>query len=339
MTALEQYARLECPGLWRPEPGAQRRDVVVSFGEASLVISDGTGRPLSHWSLAAVVRANPGATPALYTPSAEASEVLEIADDTMVEAIERVRLAILRARPQRGRLRLVVSLALVLGLGAAGLAWLPEALVRHAMSVLPTPARAEIGARLFDAIGRVSGPPCQSPRGDRALDRLAERLLPGMAPGSLAVLPAAISGVVALPGGTLLVDRRLVEDHDGPDVLAGHVLAADLRRRQHDPLARLLSGAGTVAVLRLLTTGHLPQEALDTYAERLIGHAPAVPQTDALLARFAAAEVAVAPYAYALDVTGESVLDLIEGDPLRGQPSPPLLPDGDWVALQAICGT
>ena len=58
MTALKEYQRLEASGLWRPEPDAQRRDVVVSLGDASLTMSEFSGRPLAHWSLAAVRRAN-----------------------------------------------------------------------------------------------------------------------------------------------------------------------------------------------------------------------------------------------------------------------------------------
>ena len=40
MTALSKYDRLEASGLWRPTPQDQRREVVVSIGDATLVISD-----------------------------------------------------------------------------------------------------------------------------------------------------------------------------------------------------------------------------------------------------------------------------------------------------------
>ena len=43
MTALKQYQRLESVGVWRPDPEAQRRNVTVSFGDASLAISDNAG--------------------------------------------------------------------------------------------------------------------------------------------------------------------------------------------------------------------------------------------------------------------------------------------------------
>jgi hypothetical protein len=339
LTALSQYARLECPGVWRAEPEAQRQEVVVAFGDASLVICDRAGRALSHWSLAAVARINPGGAPALYTPSAEATEVLEVADDTMVAAIETVRRAVARARPRGGRLRGAIFAALLAGLAALGVYWLPGALVRHTVSVLPEPTRAEIGAGLRQAIGRVSAPPCSRPRAERALDRLRARLAPD-GPGSagLVVLPDAVTGALALPGGELLVGRALVEDHETPEVLAGHVLAARVRAAAEPPLAPLLRHAGPVATLRLLTTGHLPAEVLPAYAETLLVERPAEPAAEPLLAAFAAAEVSSQPYAYARDVTGETMLPLIEADPMRGRQPEPLLPDGDWVALQGICG-
>ena len=51
------------------------------------------------------------------------------------------------------------------------------------------------------------------------------------------------------------------------------------------------------------------------------------------------AEVSSAPYAYALDLTGETTLPLIEADPYAGSATGrQVLRDGDWVRLQGICG-
>jgi hypothetical protein len=47
--------------------------------------------------------------------------------------------------------------------------------------------------------------------------------------------------------------------------------------------------------------------------------------------------VASTPYARAVDPSGESVLRLIEADPFAQEAAPPLLKDGDWISLQAIC--
>ena len=43
-------------------------------------------------------------------------------------------------------------------------------------------------------------------------------------------------------------------------------------------------------------------------------------------------------YAYARDVSGESVLSLIEADPMAGREPVLLLSDADWLRLQTICG-
>ena len=150
MTALAQYQRLEAPGLWRENAQAQRREVIVAVGDATLTISDMNDRPLAHWSLAALARANPGKRPAIYHPDGDPSEQLELAVDAteMVEAIEKLRSAIARRRPHPGRLRLVF-LALSLGtVLAGGVFWLPGALRQHAVSVVPEAKRAELGAAL-----------------------------------------------------------------------------------------------------------------------------------------------------------------------------------------------
>src|SRR5690606_10694329 len=89
MTALTKYQKLECTGLWRDAPDAQRREVVVNFGEASLTMSDPRSElALSHWSLPAVERMNPGEMPALYAPGPEADETLELDDPDMIAALE-----------------------------------------------------------------------------------------------------------------------------------------------------------------------------------------------------------------------------------------------------------
>jgi len=337
MTALKRFQKLESPGLWREGPDAQRRDVVLSFGEASLVISDMHDRVLTHWSLAAIDRANPGKIPAVYTPGSDSAETLEIDEPLMVEAIEAVRDAIARAEPRPGRLRLLLLGAIFAGIAGVLLLWLPGALIRHTVSVVPDEVRAEIGQHLLTRVTHMAGAPCARPGGVRALDRLTARLSPERAL-KVRVLPGDMPASAHLPGGIVLLNRALVEDYEDGTALAGFILAEQVRAAETDPLAALLSEAGLLATFRLLTSGHLSDEVLDAHARRLLTEPPA-PVTDAaLLARFAAAEVPSTPYAYARDISGESVLGLIEADPMRGKPAPPLLSDGEWLRLQGICG-
>jgi hypothetical protein len=336
MTALKQYERLEAAALWRAGPDAQRRDVIVSLGEATLTITDMNDRPLGHWSLAALERVNPGEVPAIFHPAGDDAETLEIdgGETAMLEAISKLRSALERGRPRPGRLR-AASILTSLGLiaGVLGL-WLPGALQRHTVNVVPDVQRKAIGQALLGRIERVAGQACNSPGAAPVLARLAGR----SGAGKIVVLPSGVASSLSLPGGIVILNRALIEDHEDPAVAAGAVLAERARADALDPLADLLSHGGLMASFRLLTTGSLTRDTLDRYAETALSQPrPNVPQ-DKLLEAFGEAAIPSKPYAYALDVTGETVLGLIEADPMSGRELEPVLPDRDWVRLQSICG-
>lgn len=336
MTALTRYQRLEATGLWRATPEHQRREVVVSVGDATLTISDINDKALAHWSLAAIERQNPGDFPAVFSPDGDPGETLELEETEamMIDAIERLRKAIERARPHPGRLRHVGVLS-VLGLFLAVLVfWLPGTLQRHTVKVVPAIKRQEIGEAVLGRIERVAGRACTTPEAAPVLARLAART----GARRLVVLRSGVANSLLLPGGIILLNRTLIEDHEDPAVVAGYILAERARAATRDPLAELLAQSGTMAAFRLLTTGELTPEQLDRYTESMLANARAAPPDDALLAVFAQQAVPSTPYAYARDITGESVLGLIEADPMAGRKLEPALPDRDWVLLQTICG-
>lgn len=338
MTALNEYQRLETTALWRPDSEAQRRDVYVSLGDATLVIHDGKDMALSHWSLPAITRLNPGGYPARYAPGENAPEEVEIADTTMIEAIERVRTAVERRRPRPGRLRSGIALVLVLAVAAVAIFWMPGALVRQTASIVPDATRAQIGAGMLAELRQIVGPACATPQGQRALTTLSRRLLPEDTP-TLIVVPSTIRSTRHLPDGTVIVGRPLVENYDSPEVVAGYILVEAERMAVTDPLETMLANSGIRTAVSLLTTGDIPASAIRDAARRLVaGDDPPPLSAGSLLPRFTEAGVRLAPYAYAVDDTGETTLDLIEADPVLVASARPLLDDDAWVALQNICG-
>jgi hypothetical protein len=336
MTALKEYQRLECSGLWREADGAQRREVIVAFGDATLVISDARNtRALAHWSLPAILRLNPTDQPARYAPGPDAGEELEIEDDTMIAAIAKVHALIEARRPHPGRLRAILLGTALAAVIAVGLFWVPRALITHTAAALPSSKRQEIGHMALADLERLTGIRCAGPEGSTALARLRDRLLGPN--GQIVVLPDGLNRTGHLPGGIVLLPRMLVEAGKSPDVIAGAVLAEDQRRRISAPTEVMLRHAGLRATLTLLTTGDLPDTAVAGYGEVILDQ-PQSQLTDTdLIARFASAGLSTTPYAYALDPTGETVLGLIEADPMRNRPAEPVLSDTEWVALQGIC--
>lgn len=339
MTAVDAYRRLEAIGLWREQAEDQRREVVVALGEATLVMSSASGEALGHWSLPAIERLNPGKSPALYAPAADSDEELEIADTEMVDVIERIRTAIAKSRPRPGRLRLFLAVGFTVVVGALGVFWLPDALTRQTVSLLPEAKRVEIGQQLLTQMTQIAGRPCSGPGGRTALMRLSVRTFGTDSAPALVIFPATIPDTISLPGNIVAASAALAEDFETPEVLAGYLLAEAVRREAQDPVQTFLSEAGLSVTFRLLTTGEIAEEAIHAHAARLLSRDAVTVDDGALLARFAAAQISSQPYAFARDVSGEQVLGLIEADPLRGGAGSAVLSDADWVSLQEICAS
>ncbi len=336
MTALQEFQRLECTGLWRDAPGAQKREVFVSFGDATLVISEARSlRAVTHWSLPAILRLNPGEMPARYAPAPDGDEELELDDETMIAAIAKVHTLIAARQPHPGRLRnLLLGTALIAVL-ALGIFWMPRALIDHTADSLPFATRQDIGRQALADLMRLTGPACTGPEGTISLQRLRERM--SLVRGDTYVLPEPLARPIMLPGGILALPQATIEAQERPEVAAASILTAELAAEQNPPVRDVLRYAGFRATIGLLTTGNLPAASLKGYGEALLSEKTPSPSQSELLRRFSEAGLSSTPYAYALDPTGEATLALIEADPHRDD-AKPVMTDTDWVALQGICG-
>lgn len=337
MTALTEFERLEAQAIWRKTPDAPAREVVVSVGDATLMLVDPQSEvPLSHWSLPAVVRLNPGQMPARYTPRAEEpDEVIETDDQLMIDAIERVHRAIESHRAHPGRLRGVVTLLAVMGVIAGLVLWLPDALVRHAARVAPPAQTRAIGEAVLADLTQATGTVCTRASGQAVLDWLAPRLVDDKA--AIRVVPT-LNAARRLPGNLYVLDSELLETAPGPEAAAGHLLAASMGPDDTEITLAALDYAGVLTALRLLTLGTLPEDALKGYGEQLLANPPERPDDEALLARFTERKLPSSLYARSIDPTGETVLGLIEADPMRDTPpARPLLTPPQWQAMQQIC--
>ncbi len=335
MTALKEFARLETEGLWRADPETAPRSVTISFGDATLVLSDGEGRPLTHWSLPALRRLNPGTVPAVYTPDPDATETLELDDDTMIGAIEKVRRAVARRQPRPGRLRQRLVWG---GIGVALLVamfWLPGALMRQTLSVVPPGKRSEFGATLLGMVQRITGPTCRDPLGTDALARLRDRVLGRDSGSQIVVVPSGLTSPLYLPGGIIVLPGDLLDSTEDPAVVAGHVLATAASRIEADPLEQMLRDAGFGTVLKLLTTGDIPVETLKAQAQHLVETPAPRADDEVLVERFVAARVPIGPWIRAVNADLADAAVLVAADPAAG--TGPILSDGDWVSLQGIC--
>lgn len=309
MTVLSKYQRLECPGIWHPAADAQRQDVFVSLGKASLIVQDANDVALTHWSLPAVERLNPGERPALYRPGPDADELLELDDDTMIEAIRTVGRSLVRARARPGRVRRIVLGLSAVCLGVLGVWWLPDALTRHTAALMPEGLRGEIGQRLLRELEPYAGRPCTGRGGIAALSVLNARIFP-QGGWSLVVLPDGPAASAHLPGRMILLRVDTIEAASDPSVLAEVILLEAARLRAFDPMLEMMTDAGLDATLDLLTRGVVSTDTLRGYAERvLVAERPPLPD------------------------------GAIDAERVRAglDPAVPVLGDVAWLRLRGIC--
>jgi hypothetical protein len=330
-TALTQFERLESDGIWRETADADAIDVTISFGKATLVLQNRAGQPVTHWSLPALTRLNPGQMPALFTPAPETDETLEIDDDLMVNAIETVHAAILKTVPHPTRLRGFVILGVVAAaIGAAAL-WGPGAFLRQTLSVVPESKRNEIGATILGHYQRLTGPTCRNALGTTPLATLKTRLMGRDTKGQIVVVQTLPQGATVLPGGIVLIDRALIEQLDDPAIAAGFIIAAIAGRDSHDPLGDVLNQAGLNTTVQLFTTGDIASDVLADYAKSIHDIATTPATTDGLVSAFDNADVPLAPYAAIRDPDGDLFGTITASE------TAPILKDSDWVRLQGIC--
>lgn len=334
-TALAQYQRLETTGLWRDRPGAGRREVIVRMGEATLTLLDPRDeQALSHWSLPAVRRLNPGQKPALFSPAADSAESVEISDDTMIAALKKVARAVNASHGRGARWRGIFALVIAVIIIVTGL-WLGRGfLVSHTADLISPPRRAEIGQQALVDASRLAGPPCNDERGRRALAKLSAHLFGTKDAPAIYILPGESSRPVSLPGRIILLPRSLIEQ-DSPEALAGAVLVQDLAAQAEDPLLALLRHGGIIATFNLLTSGKLPQETFDGYIVHQMNKPEVQIPHETIVETFKEARIPLAPYARWAHSPDEATL--VAADSHRDLATSPLLSDDDWIAIQSVC--
>ena len=371
-TALARYARLEAVGEYRDGRSARAREVIVSFGRATLTLSTPDDTPVAHWALGGIRRLEgPAGDEGLrLAPDAESDERLTLRDPEMIEAIRTV-CADLDRPPPRGRT--VLKLALW-GAGAAGavaaLLFVVLPAMADALAPLVPPERERrlgeaVVERLVPLAGGGTAPAaCTAPEGVRALETMVARLT---APAELPFEPvirvhrSPQVNAFAAPGGQIVVLSGLIDRARSPEEVAA-VLAHELGHvAARDPLRMALRAAGTAGLLTLATGDALGGTVAAAMAEAALNaaysreaEAEADAYAHALFAKTGLPSAALARFFDQLAARGDAapgVLRHFASHPDLGERAAaarradvvgtgrfrPVLSDAEWIALRQIC--
>jgi hypothetical protein len=369
MTALEQYARLEAIARYRGETATSTREVVISFGERTLIIVGMDDIPIAHWPLASLDVEHQDDGSLEIAAFEGGAERLFLSDPDMIEAIDVVAPQPLpppvEVPPPKRRWAWLTVLAFA---GAIVYFLVVPLFSGRVMDLVPVERERAIGlamhSQFLQGLELGEAGVCEEPDSLGALQALIERASSTLTPPpdiTLTVVDHPSTFALALPGDQLIVFRGLIAAANTPEELAGLIAHEIHHVVSRDPLRKILDAASVKESLHhiggdilgepvpetalevLLNQPYLPEveAAADSHADATLRAAEVPPAKYGLLLRRIANPATAPPpgpdYAAAHpDLAGraERFSDLESAEPAEFTP---ILPDRDWLVLQNIC--
>jgi elongation factor P hydroxylase len=241
------------------------REVIISFGNATLLLSDQHEEPLSHWAMAATLRIAWDGEIAIYSPDADGRETLEIDDVDMVEAIAQVSRAE-NVKNRRKPWRIWMTMLVVLAILGAGMYWAPQLVRDQALRMTNAASARQIG---LEMLGALQIEICKEPRADAVRMKLQQRLFP-TSDAHLVIAKNAPAGTV-FPGRLLLIGKDTLLRFSTSDQF---ILWAAQLQAEEAPDTDLFQNGTLADVAHYVTRGNIPRTRLLEMANQILdgGH-------------------------------------------------------------------
>ncbi len=335
MNKLADFQVLECTGRWHQSANDPGRDVIVRIDDLILTLIGKDDRAIVTWTCDAIRRINPDggpAAPAIYSPDSEGQETISITDETMISVLDNIISNF--AGPEIKPGVTLRGFLLILGLGAvivAIIALFSDNLASQLAGLVPAKERRVVGERVLSSFLDNRGRECASAGQPGPLGRLGERLFPD-GEFELYVVEGESVRSLIIPGSILILGSSLLEEFDGPELVAGQALAEAVAARSSDPFGVFLKSAGLIAAANLVLGNGAHDEVVDEFARWVPVTGPSQLDEAELLAEFERAGFSSAPYASSLGSNGA----LANQDPYPERYEP-LMSDEEWLRLRDVC--
>jgi len=196
---------------------------------------------------------------------------------------------------------------------------------------------------------------CRTPAGEAALKRLAASLSPDAAKIDIEVLDIGVVNAAALPGGRIVIFRKLLDEADSPDEVAGvlaHEIAHVRERHVTEGLIRefglsIIGGNAGATVTGVMSAGFTrgAEREADGEAARMLSAANISPApTAAFFKRLAKEEAKFGKVAEGLSYVSTHPMSserqrFFEGGAQKGRKYRAALSPAEWQSLTGICKT
>lgn len=267
MTALDKYTRLEALGQWSETSNVPPVEVIVSFGDATLLLSKPDETPLSHWAMAATMLTSLENGVATYTPDIHGHETLEIDDPAMIEAIAQVSQT---QKPQQKRksLRIWFLLLLLVALVIGAFGYGPTTLRTQAINMTTPDLARQIGYKMLTQQRIVA---CRSPSGDKVRNTLQNKIFPN---GNYSLIIATNAPLGAIfTGGLLVVDNTALAQFSNSNELTIWMAILAAEPKNAGATQFLFENAPVSSLIQYVRTGQIADTHLADTARLIVRNA------------------------------------------------------------------
>ena len=328
---LADFQLLECLGIWHQLPNDPGMEVVVKIDASALTLISKGNQVIVQWSCDAIRRRRQRGLPAIYSPDSEFAETLEVSDLTAISVLDDIIASFDEQLARSGlSLRGVAVFVAVLALIVVPAVALFDRIAPHVAGLVSYRQQSEIGERVFAALADERGGECRSGKGMQSISVLERRIFPDERYRLRVVSDQAVRSLM-LPGSIIVVGASVLEEFDGPEVVAGYALLELAAAGKSGPFDRFLSHAGIgVATYPALERG-IDDRAMIDYARSLPAENPALVDDARRLEEFARAGFSSVPFGRVAGRAG-----LVADEPGGGLHEP-LMTDSQWLWLRDIC--
>ena len=332
MTALDDFDRLEAVGQLQRTSQESPREVLVTFGEATLTMHElkSSGDiPLAHWSLGAIEKSQSRGELTIYRLSGNHEETLTIDDVTLRDALDKV---LAERQPPKEEKRTQRSLwrpALVVCGALAAYFVLPSLVLSTARNMISPERAALLTSDMVAEIEARTGPPCTTPLADVALERLARRLDPNGI-SKLAVQDLGDADVISFPDGQVFLGAHVLQKTRSNAEIAAWAAVGIAGVIDSPALDKLFDEGGIMDGFRFLSQGELPESSKKRAVDYML--------TNTVSINAATAENASVMLQNArLSTSGLDQILMQQQVSTEISDQTPIMTDQEWSALRNVC--
>ncbi len=328
---LVDFELLECLGIWHQLPNDPGMEVVIKIDASMLTLISKGNQVIVQWSCDAIRRKRQRGLPAIYSPDSEFEETLEVSDSTAISVLDDIIASYNEQLSRSGlSLRGVALFMVILALIVVPAVAFFDRIAPHVAGLVSYRQQSEIGERVFAALADERGGECRSGKGLQSISVLERRIFPDARYRLRIVADRAVRSLM-LPGSIIVVGASVLEEFDGPEVVAGYALLELAAAETSGPFDRFLSHAGIGVATYLALERGIDDRPVIEYSRSLPEENPAVVDDARLLEEFTRAGFSSTPFGRVADRAG-----LVADEP-GDNPYEPLMTDSQWLRLRDIC--